>query len=105
MITTFKLVASQTLWILQERCQRPFGNSACDAYMFYYRAFIFIVLDVINQNVDHFSLFFSKFVTITQITSADIAEICLGSHRAGAQALGAVICKRLNAAKGKLIHA
>ena len=61
MITTFKLVESQTLWIMQERCQRPFGNSACDAYMFYYLASIFIVLNVINQNVDHFSLLFSLF--------------------------------------------
>ena len=63
---------------MQERGQRPFGNSACDAYMFYYLASIFIVLNVINQNVDHFSLFFSKFVTSTQISSVVIAEICLG---------------------------
>ena len=70
------------LWILQERCQRPCGSSACDAHMFHYLASIFIVFNAINQNVGHFSLsfslFFSKLVTSTQFSSADKAEICPG---------------------------
>ena len=66
------------LWMLQQRCQRPCGSSACDAYMFHYPDSIFVVCNAINQNVDDFflsfSLFFFNLVTSTKISSADVAE-------------------------------